>query len=30
MSIYDEGLASNAANHVALTPCDFLERAGAT
>jgi fatty-acyl-CoA synthase len=30
MSIYDEGLARNAANHVALTPCDFLERAGAT
>jgi fatty-acyl-CoA synthase len=30
MTIYDEGLAANRANHTALTPTDFLERAAAT
>jgi fatty-acyl-CoA synthase len=30
MTIYEDGLAANQANHTALTPTDFLERAAAT
>jgi fatty-acyl-CoA synthase len=30
MTIYEDGLAANRANHTALTPTDFLERAAAT
>ncbi|MDE0810766.1 MAG: acyl-CoA synthetase [Alphaproteobacteria bacterium] len=30
MTIYEDGLAANRANHTALTPTDFLERAAGT
>ena len=30
MTIYEDGLAANQANHTALTPTDFLERAAVT
>ena len=30
MTIYEDGLAANQANHAPLTPTDFLERAAAT